>query len=33
MGSDSDWRDEEEGIMMSDVMADLYYKKRLIDPS
>ena len=33
MGSDSEWSDEEGGIMMSDVMTDLYYKKALIDSS
>jgi hypothetical protein len=31
MESNSDWSDEEEGVMMSDVMTDLYYKKGLID--
>ena len=31
MGSDSDWSDEEDGILMSDIMTDLYYKKGLID--
>jgi len=33
MGSDSEWSDGEGGIMMSDVMTDLYYKKGLIDSS
>lgn len=33
MGSDSEWSDEEGGIMMSDIMTDLYYKKGLIDSS
>jgi|LauGreDrversion4_2_1035121.scaffolds.fasta_scaffold3307136_2 hypothetical protein len=33
MASDSEWSDEEGGIMMSDVMTDLYYKKALIDSS
>ena len=33
MASDSEWSDEEGGILMSEVMSDLYYKQALIDPS